>query len=541
MSRMSVTLLICWRSHNWCRSAEVPSRQDANPIREMRAVSWIVLFFPRLSNAANSVGDYTRLLGAVDSVFTACLFAVFVDVGRPTTAPARKPVSAPTRPLATKPSKPEPPKAAAAAARPDAATKRPAAGARAADAKPSRPKAQNGKLPAMAEVKASPRPAAGPRPGLGKTSTASPRKAVGSSMPLAVKRGSKPTQSVPPLSASGELAKKTQAPRAAAAAVTAAAIAVATVATAAAVVEAEQPPPVEPQQPAAARTEEQVPEQVEASPSPSVPAGVASEAVALPAQQPEALEETAAIVAPLSPPPSPGAPACLPLEPQGPPPASEGAPHSPVTEEQEQEQEQEVEDGRESLVPAAAVVPGSQSAEPEENTSAVAPSSLHPEREEAVEKAEEEIDEEEGEGQREGSQPVSVSDRPTEESRPCSESVWRGGATMSELDSEGGSGSQKEASEPSTSVVLEGTESTDLLGDAGLKTASTISPEVEKLSDIPANEEEEEDEEERRRRTTRTKTRCTTWRWAQSGRSTPIGYDTRGRRRTRTWRWPAKV
>ncbi|XP_061089234.1 nascent polypeptide-associated complex subunit alpha, muscle-specific form-like [Conger conger] len=414
------------------------------------------------------------------------------DVSRPTTAPARKPVSAPTRPVAAKPSKPEPPKATAAAPRPDAGTKRPAATGRAADTKPSRPKATDAKPPAMAEVKASPRAAAGPRPGLAKMSTPSPRKAAGSGTPLSVKRGSKPTQSVQPLSASGEPAKKTQPPRAA---VTAAAVATATIAAAAAVavVEAERPPPVEPPQ----RAEPAV-EQVEASPCPSVPAGVESAAVVLPAQQPEAPVETpAAIVAPLSPPPSPppspAAPVCLLLEPEGPPQVSEGVPCRPVM----VEQEEAVEDRRELLVPLAAVAPVSQ-AGPEEPVSAAAPGSLLPEREEAVEKAEEEVNEDEEE--REGSQPVSVSDmsgtQPTEESRPGSESVWRGGAMMSELDSEDVSGSQQGASELSAPAVLEGAESMDLLGDSCLKAASSSSPEVEKLSDIPPNEEEEDDDDE---------------------------------------------
>ncbi|KAJ7983933.1 hypothetical protein DPEC_G00368970 [Dallia pectoralis] len=92
-------------------------------------------------------------------------------------------------------------------------------------------------------------------------------------------------------------------------------------------------------------------------------------------------------------------------------------------------------------------------------------------------------DDDEEEEEREGSQQVSVSEmsgtQPTEESRPGSAgpagSGWRaGGAPLSELDSEEVSCSQQGASELSAPGLLEGTESTDDLGDASLKGAVDI-------------------------------------------------------------------
>ncbi|XP_043971344.1 nucleolar protein dao-5 isoform X2 [Gambusia affinis] len=123
------------------------------------------------------------------------------------------------------------------------------------------------------------------------------------------------------------------------------------------------------------------------------------------------------------------------------------------------------------------------------------------------------LNEEEDEEEREGSQLVSVSEmsgttQPTEESRPgsggpVSRAAWKaGGALLSELDSEDVSGSQQGASELSAPGVLEGTESTDDLGDGSLKgaidmeLASVGSPDFEKVPDIPANEFEDEDEDD---------------------------------------------
>ncbi|KAJ7983904.1 hypothetical protein DPEC_G00369940 [Dallia pectoralis] len=120
-------------------------------------------------------------------------------------------------------------------------------------------------------------------------------------------------------------------------------------------------------------------------------------------------------------------------------------------------------------------------------------------------------DDDEEEEEREGSQQVSVSEmsgtQPTEESRPGSAgpagSGWRaGGAPLSELDSEEVSCSQQGASELSAPGLLEGTESTDDLGDASLKgavdiegmSASAGSPDFEKVPDIPSNDFEDEDD-----------------------------------------------
>lgn len=120
---------------------------------------------------------------------------------------------------------------------------------------------------------------------------------------------------------------------------------------------------------------------------------------------------------------------------------------------------------------------------------------------------------EEDDEEREGSQLVSVSDmsgttQPTEESYPGSAgpvggSAWRtGGALLSELDSEEVSGSQQGASELSAPGVLEGTESIDDLGDGSLKGAidmegaSAGSPDFEKVPDIPVNDFDEEDDED---------------------------------------------
>lgn len=134
----------------------------------------------------------------------------------------------------------------------------------------------------------------------------------------------------------------------------------------------------------------------------------------------------------------------------------------------------------------------------------VVPAKMSPKGLEIVEKSEHvihSIDDEEEE--KECSQQVSVSDmsgtQPTEESRPGSAgfagSVWRAGGLLSELDSEDVSCSQQGASELSAPGVLEGTESMDDLGEASLKGAdgdgaSVGSPDLEKVPDIPNNEDD---------------------------------------------------
>ncbi|KAJ8251669.1 hypothetical protein GJAV_G00223840 [Gymnothorax javanicus] len=138
--------------------------------------------------------------------------------------------------------------------------------------------------------------------------------------------------------------------------------------------------------------------------------------------------------------------------------------------------------------------------------------SLVQEKEKVVEKADEEINEDVEDEEEEEREPVSVSEmsgttQPTDESRAGSAglagSAWRGtgGALLSELDSEDVSGSQQGASEMSAPGLLEGTESTDDLGDASLKGAegdgaSASSPDIETVPEIPTNEDEEEEDEE---------------------------------------------
>ncbi|KAK1785647.1 hypothetical protein P4O66_018989 [Electrophorus voltai] len=116
------------------------------------------------------------------------------DVSKPSTPAAKKPTAHPVSlPPATKTTKPDTPKAAALA-KPESASKKPSApGKVAADAKSSKPK--DSKPAPSKEVSASPRtPSA-------KNSTAkmaSPKKTVGSSTPVPVKRGPKPTQAAEP-------------------------------------------------------------------------------------------------------------------------------------------------------------------------------------------------------------------------------------------------------------------------------------------------------------------------------------------------------
>ncbi|XP_048847477.1 protein piccolo [Brienomyrus brachyistius] len=128
------------------------------------------------------------------------------DVSRSTSTVAKKPTESPGRPSAAKTSKSESPKPVSAS-KSDAPNKRPVSSAKPADFKPTRPKPQ--------EVKAStsPRPS-GSKPGVGKS--ASPKKAVGSSTPMPVKRAPKPT---PPVSAAEEQTEENLHQKAAAASV----------------------------------------------------------------------------------------------------------------------------------------------------------------------------------------------------------------------------------------------------------------------------------------------------------------------------------
>ncbi|KAL2100941.1 hypothetical protein ACEWY4_002702 [Coilia grayii] len=110
------------------------------------------------------------------------------DVSKPATPAAKKPAASPlTRPSPAKTTKPDTPKSAPAA-KPDS-TKKPAANAKAADAKPSKPKTPS-------KEAATPSKTPGAKPNAAKAT--SPKKAVGSSTPTPVKRGPKPTPAAQP-------------------------------------------------------------------------------------------------------------------------------------------------------------------------------------------------------------------------------------------------------------------------------------------------------------------------------------------------------
>uniref|UniRef100_A0AAR2LMK6 BTB/POZ domain-containing protein n=1 Tax=Pygocentrus nattereri TaxID=42514 RepID=A0AAR2LMK6_PYGNA len=115
------------------------------------------------------------------------------DVSKPTTPAAKKPAASPlTRPATTKTTKPDTPKAGTVA-KPDSAKKPSSPTKAAADAKTSKPK--ESKLAPSKEVTASPKTPST------KNSTAkmtSPKKAVGSSTPMPVKRGPKAAPAAEP-------------------------------------------------------------------------------------------------------------------------------------------------------------------------------------------------------------------------------------------------------------------------------------------------------------------------------------------------------
>ncbi|KAL7883533.1 hypothetical protein SRHO_G00011910 [Serrasalmus rhombeus] len=159
------------------------------------------------------------------------------DVSKPTTPAAKKPAASPlTRPATTKTTKPDTPKAGTVA-KPDSAPKKPSSPTKAAaDAKTSKPK--ESKLAPSKEVTASHKTPST------KNSTAkmtSPKKAVGSSTPMPVKRGPKaaPAAEPAPKESEKEDVETTHpivaamATAVAAAAVAAAAVPAATVTTAA--------------------------------------------------------------------------------------------------------------------------------------------------------------------------------------------------------------------------------------------------------------------------------------------------------------------
>uniref|UniRef100_UPI003AAB17D0 uncharacterized protein prr36a n=1 Tax=Centroberyx gerrardi TaxID=166262 RepID=UPI003AAB17D0 len=418
------------------------------------------------------------------------------DVSRPASATvAKKPTTATTS-AATKKAEPSKP---TATLKPD--SKRPVP-TKEADPKASRPKTQEPMKPTPTKKAAPPTarlPALSKLP-LGRTRPASPANKPAAGSTHQAKRATKPTQAVPPFTATkktGVSNSSTAAVAQSAAAVTAAA-GTAAVATAAVVVAEPTEVPAETQAEAVVALPEgstlaaSAPEQ---APSPALAQDTPAEVV---------LEEAARDnSATPSPPQSPVRTAIPPTSP--PPDLVESTAASLTAQEQisvpveaalpPMVSPPELSEEPVLLIPdqtasASKAPPTAEIATPQ----VVSPSNLNEEEDE-------------------GSQQVSVSEmsgttQPTEESRPGSAglvggSAWRaGGALFSELDSEEVSGSQQGASELSAPGVLEGTESMDDLGDASLKGAidmegaSAGSPDFEKVPDIPVNDFEEDEDDE---------------------------------------------
>ncbi|KAM4603958.1 uncharacterized protein prr36a [Polymixia lowei] len=402
------------------------------------------------------------------------------DVSRPASAMvARKPTTTSTATKKPEPSKP------AGTSRPDPASKGPAP-TKTADPKQPRPKTQEPSKPAQTKKALAPSARLPPnlKPLLGRTPPASPANKPLTSHTAQAKRVSKPTNTVPPFSATKKLNSTTaaEAPIAAVASA-AAAVAVVAAAVAAATVEQTEVPAVTP-----AEAEGALPE------APS-PAASTPEEIRPPEQDTSAemVFQGAALsnAAAHSPPQSP-------VRTDIPTSSSRGLVESTAPPEMAQEQISTRVDP-DLLIPDQA----SSTSQPSPPASPATPQAVAPTN----------LNEEDDEEEREGSQQVSLSEmsgttQPTEESRPGSAglvggSAWRaGGALFSELDSEEVSGSQQGASELSAPGVLEGTESMDDLGDASLKGAidmegaSAGSPDFEKVPDIPANDFEEDEDDE---------------------------------------------
>ncbi|XP_061079082.1 nascent polypeptide-associated complex subunit alpha, muscle-specific form-like [Conger conger] len=436
------------------------------------------------------------------------------DVSKPTTPAAKKPLATPARPSPVRASKPDTPKAATPA-KPDSALKKPAPGGKAADAKPAR-------KPEVKAAAASPRPTAAKPGSTPKASTPSSKKAVGSSTPMPVKRGPKAAQ----LGAAKEKEKEKEAatPEGLLGILAGAGAAISAVAVA---MVAAEPPTESGVSPAGQEAPPPLADVPAATPVdllgdvgevPSAPPLVDD----LPPVDPFAISAPVLGTTVLSPPSSPPGPTLLPplspaalLDHHAPelPPSPSAAPQLPSEstlrspwDDEDRGASPPAGGDREPLSPRVEALP----AAPADLTRA-ALRSLSQEREEAVEKAEEEINEDEDDDDEddEEEERVSVSEmsgtQPTDESRAGSAGLgggaWRAGALLSELDSEDVSGSQQGASELSAPGLLEGTESTDDLGDTSLKGgegdgASASSPDIETVPDIPANEDEEDEEEE---------------------------------------------
>ncbi|XP_071361676.1 proline-rich protein 36 [Trachinotus anak] len=412
------------------------------------------------------------------------------DVSRPPSAPVGKKPATATGSAATK--KPEPSKPVATA-KLNAASKW-SSTAKAPEPKVPQSKTQQPAKPPAKKPVAAVRLPAPNKPPLGRTPPASPASRPANGSTSQAKRGTKPTQAVPPFTA----VKKTGGSDATTPAVeaqTAAAAAVAA-ATAAAVLEetqAEAAAALPQGSFLAASAPEEVPPPLLAQDTP--PEVVPQEPEQSHAAAPTPPQSPVRTALPQTPPPQEQLEISAPLlttQEQIPAPAEPTAP--PVASPPDLSEEpvylltNQTPSTSETLPAAAAnVIP-----------QIVPPTNLN-----------EEDDEEE----RERSQLVSMSEmsgttQPTEESHPGSAgpvggSAWRAsGALLSELDSEDVSGSQQGASEFSTPGVMEGTESMDDLGDGSLKGAidmegaSAGSPDSEKVPDIPANDFDEDEDDD---------------------------------------------
>ncbi|XP_040001482.1 mucin-5AC [Xiphias gladius] len=412
------------------------------------------------------------------------------DVSRPPSATvAKKPTTA-TTPAATK--KPETSKPVAtvklnSASKWSSTTK-------ATDLKVPQSKTQQpAKSPTKKPVAAVRFPALN-KPPLGRTPPASPANKPANGSTSQAKRGTKPTQAVPPFTAVKKTGvSNTTTPAVEAQSAAAAAVATATAATILAETQAEAtvaipqgsflvasapeevPPPVLAQDTLPEVVPQETAQSHAAAPSPpQSPVGTALPQTFPPQEQPES---SAFLLTTQQQIPAPAEPT---LPPVAPPPQPFEEPVYLLT--------------NQTLSTSKALPTAASNAIPQ----IVPPTNLN---------------EEEDEEEREGSQLVSVSEmsgttQPTEESRPGSAglvggSAWRASGTLlSELDSEDVSGSQQGASELSAPGVLEGTESMDDLGDGSLKGAidmegaSAGSPDFEKVPDIPANDFDEDEDDE---------------------------------------------
>uniref|UniRef100_A0A4W5PDM5 BTB/POZ domain-containing protein n=1 Tax=Hucho hucho TaxID=62062 RepID=A0A4W5PDM5_9TELE len=418
-----------------------------------------------------------------------------------TKSATKKPAAAPlTRTSPAKTTKPETPKSASAS-KPDSTPKKPAASSKAADTKktPSKPTPSK-------DVNAGPKtPSTKPA---GKAST--PKKTVGSNTPMAVKRGPKPTTAADPAIKAGETQD-------AAAAIAASAAVVSMATSEEAVVTA-------------------VPEEETVPPQASQPEEAPEALISQLSAQLDLvhLEESADAVSPLgttvmSPPCSPTGPMSLVREPQNasalldmhvqPDPWAQNqsvmSPQSPVQEEVKIQPDEQQED---LLMPSSASPAFSMKSQPMDEFTSEVLVSPSQDQEEAVEKADEEIneddeeeeEEDEDEENREVGKPTSLFDRsssqPSEEAKPAGfggATGWHGDDVLSGIDSEDVSSMSchlqgaSEMSSTQQTGLLQGAQSSDALVGSEGEGAFMGSPDVETL---PNEEEEDEDEEDRKER-----------------------------------------